>query len=245
VSAVSHWPSDAVDETLQVYLLGVVDFDDAVKLQERLVYELSGAATGGGILLLCEHPPGVSIGREGSAAQLKRSPLELERRGIPVRHVARGGDAIVHAPGQLAVYPLLPLQRLGLGLADYRERLEGAVVDVCRELRIGARRQEEAPGVWVRTGQAAALGAAVRSWVSLHGLYLNVAPAPEILQLVESPRFGRRASLQSVLQRPVSMNRVREALLRSLAARFGYTRQSVFAGHPWLVRTSRKVCVHV
>jgi lipoate-protein ligase B len=98
----------------------------------------------------------------------------------------------MHAPGQLAAYPIVPLDRLGIGLADYRRRLEEAVVDVAREQRVRAFRRTEEPGVWTRLGLMAQLGVSVRSWVAHHGLYVNVDPPPELMRLVQTNRGGQR-----------------------------------------------------
>ncbi|MGH7199105.1 MAG: lipoyl protein ligase domain-containing protein, partial [Planctomycetaceae bacterium] len=124
---------------LEVYLLGLVEFDAAQFLQERLVFEISGRSDRQGALLLCEHPPMITIGREGSRAHVQVDEHDLTARQIEVHWVGRGGGAVAHAPGQLAAYPVLPLDRLGLGLAEYRRRLEQGLLDVCGELHLSAR----------------------------------------------------------------------------------------------------------
>lgn len=172
--------------TLEVRLLGRLDFDSAQALQEWLGYELSGRRDGHGVLLLCEHPPLISIGREGSRTQVLASDAELTANEIPIRWVSRSGGAIVHAPGQLAAYLLLPLDRLQLGLADFRRRFESALLDVCHELRVPAKRMEHGPGLWTRGGQVGHFGAVVKNWVSQQGMWLNVHPQPGFLRMVRS-----------------------------------------------------------
>lgn len=251
----------APSASLEVRLLGVLDFDAAVQLQERLVYDLSGRNDRQGALLLCEHPPLISIGREGSSWQVLADEEELVARELPVRWVSRSGGAVLHAPGQLAIYPLLPLQRLGIGLEEFRRRMEGVLLDVCHELRVPAKAIDGGPGIWGRSGQVGHFGAAVRSWVTLHGMWLNVAPAPGWLRLVrseacrgpaptgdaargEAPAVeGRVSSLQEQLMRPVSMSAVREAVVRRLAAACGYETVHTYTGHPDLVRRTVRVCV--
>src|SRR3954454_12447761 len=87
---------------LEVYLLGLVDFEEVQQLQRRLVYDLG--ERGGGSLLLCEHPPTISVGRSGSRAHIVPDDEELRAMGIKVHWVNRGGGCILHLPGQLAVY---------------------------------------------------------------------------------------------------------------------------------------------
>lgn len=227
---------------LEVHLLGLVDFDSARRLQERLAFDLSGRDDRHGTLLLCEHPPVVTIGREGSRGDLPCDAHEWVSREIEVRWVPRGGPTLLHAPGQLAVYPLVPLDRLGLGLGEYRTLLEDSALAVCREHRIAATRSTCGPGVRGRTGRLAAVGTAVRSWIALHGLFVNVSPAMHVQRLVSGPEPV--GSLAAERQGPVSMHSVREGFVRHLAERLGYDRFHVYTGHPLLARTRRKVPVH-
>lgn len=230
--------------SLEVYLLGVVDFDSATALQDRLVYETSGRDDGQGTLLLCEHPPLLTVGREGSRSDILVEQHELTSRQMEVRWLNRGGGSMVHALGQLAVYPILPLDRLGIGLADYRRRLEEAVIDVCRELRVPANRDEVEPGVWCRCGQVAEIGVAVKSWVSYHGMFINVAPAMELMRLVGRRKSARRVtSLSAQRLRRTSMHTVREAVVRRLVERLGFERFHIYTGHPLLKRTRKPVYV--
>src|SRR2546427_10169943 len=104
-------PADeGVERTLSVYLLGSVDFEAALAFQRRLAYEVAGNRDSGA-LLLCEHAPLVTIGRHGSWRHVVLEPEELRARRWPVRWVNRGGGCILHAPGQLAIYHILPLDR--------------------------------------------------------------------------------------------------------------------------------------
>jgi lipoyl(octanoyl) transferase len=231
-------------ESLETHLLGLVDFESALNLQERIVYELGGRGDRLGCLLVCEHPPEISLGRDASRRDVLARDEDLEAREIPVRWVARGGGAVVHAPGQLAVYPLLPLDRLGLGVDGFRRRVESALMAVCHELRIAAKRRDDEPGVWTRYGQVAFVGAAVKSWVSCHGAFLNVTVDPGFLRLAAATPGQPATTLQSLRLRPVSMNQVREAVIRQIAAAFDYHTVHTYVGHPLLQRTRRRICTH-
>lgn len=276
----SIWPNRQ-SESLDVHLLGVVDFDAALLLQKHLVYEISGRNDRFGTLLLCEHPPTITIGREGSRADVLASQHELTARNLDVRWLNRGGGAVVHGLGQLAAYPVLPLDRLHCGLAGYRRRMLDAVIAACRELRVPAyevgvqpsgcrsriRENSERPaefsrilrhssatgqaeastpttstGVACRCGQFAFLGAAVKSWVSYHGLFVNVSSRLDLMRLVRSTAADSRiTSLAAQRLRPTSMHSVRESLVRHIAAHFEYARFHVHTGHPLLKRERRKV----
>lgn len=236
----------AAQGSLEVHLLGLVDHASCLQLQERMAFDIAGRRDTQGALLLCEHPPVITIGREGRALDVLADERTLESCEIDVKWITRGGGCIVHAPGQLSIYPILPLDRLAIRLPDYRERLESAVIDTCRELHVASKRQAEAPGVWGRAGQLAHFGAGVKSWVTTGGIHLNVRPESSFLRLVDANRLGvRSTSLEATLARPVGDAVVREALIRYICARFGYNRRHIYTGHPLLKRTRRLVCQHV
>ena len=154
-----------------------------------------------------------------------------------MRWLNRGGGCIVHAPGQLAVYPVVPLDRLKLGLVEYRATLVQSVLDVCRELGIPAWPVEQTAGVAGRGGQFAFIGAAVKRWVAYQGLFLNVHPLLRTQRLVSSGPNGQKlTSLEAVRGRMTPMSTVRESLIRNLSRRLGYAEYQIFTGHPLLKR---------
>jgi lipoyl(octanoyl) transferase len=237
--------ANRASDAIEVHLLGLVDFESALFLQERMAYEISGRDDRLGGLLICEHPPLVTVGREGSRAHILVEQRELTSRQIDVRWLNRGGGCLVHAPGQLAVYPIVPLDRLGLGLDDYRIRLEQTLLNVCRELRVAARLRDDEPGVWCRCGQVAHIGAAVKSSITYHGMFLNVCPAPDLMRLVRSNSSGERVSSLAIERaRNTPMHKVRESVVRNLTTQLGYDQSHLYTGHPLLRRTHRRIYVH-
>src|SRR5438876_6426547 len=101
------------DPILQVYMLGSVDFEAALALQHRLVFDIAGNRTAAA-LILCQHPPLITVGRQGSWAHILCDREELQARRWRMRWVNRGGGCLLHLPGQMAIYPILALDRLGL-----------------------------------------------------------------------------------------------------------------------------------
>lgn len=231
--------------SLEVHSLGLVDFNSAWGLQERLVYELSGRTDRQGALLLCEHPPLVTMGREASMAHLNVDRERLQRSEVPIRWIGRGGGAFVHVPGQLAAYLLLPLDRLQLSVVEYRRRLETSLLRVCREQRLPVKRREDAPGLWSRGGQVALFGAAVRSGITCHGMFLNVTPQPGLMRWTQpAGAEDRVTSLQALTRRPVDMATIRESVARNVADLFEYETMNFSTGHPLLQRTRQRACLH-
>ena len=175
---------------LEVYLLGLVDFEDVQQLQRRLVYDLG--ERGGAALVLCEHPPTISVGRSGSRAHILPDDDELRALGIRVHWVNRGGGCVLHLPGQLAAYLALPLEPLGLDLAALpRRAARGDPRRSSTSSTCGAR-----PGPTCRASSSAtrgwpSVGVAVNRWIAYHGLTLNVGPFLEPFDLIlDEPGTG-------------------------------------------------------
>jgi lipoyl(octanoyl) transferase len=232
-------PPAATDSVLQAYLLGLVDFEAALLLQRYLVYQVSGDRQAAA-LLLCEHPPLITVGRQGSRAHILCEPEELRSRGWQVRWVNRGGGCLLHQPGQLAVYPILPLNRLGLGVQTYLDRLQEVLLAVLADFSVRCETRPGQPGVWVNSRLIAGVGVAVRDWVSYYGAVLNVNPD---LALFRRVRCGGGAeppmtSLERERRGPPRPSLVRERLLEHFAARFHFERTSLFFNHPTLPRKS-------
>src|SRR3954469_1383188 len=159
---------------LEVYLLGLVDFEEVQQLQRRLVYDLG--ERGGALLVLCEHPPTISVGRSGSRLHIVPDDEALRGLGINVHWVNRGGGCVLHLPGQLAAYLALPLQRAGLTLTDYVDRLHRVILEVLDEFDLHGTVRADLPGVFVGQARVASVGVAVSRWIAYHGFTLNVGP---------------------------------------------------------------------
>lgn len=222
---------------LQVYLLGLVNFEAALGVQKRLAYHVAGEAPAAS-LLLCEHFPLITIGRQGSRSHILCEPEELRARQWPIRWVNRGGGCLLHLPGQLAIYPILPLDRLGLGLQAYLDRLHDVLVAVLDDFGMSGQTRAGQAGVWVGSRLIAGVGVAVRQWVSYYGAVLNVNPDLEPFRRVRcgSPGEEPMTSLARERRSPLRTSLVRERLLDHFAARFQLPAPALFFDHPLLSR---------
>ena len=120
-------------------------------------------------LWLAEHPPVYTVGLNGKAEHLPRTD-----NGIPVVKTDRGGQITYHGPGQIIVYILLDLRRLGFGVRALVRKLENAVIELLASYGIEANGSVDAPGVYVGGAKVAALGLRIRNGCCFHGLSLNV-----------------------------------------------------------------------
>jgi lipoyl(octanoyl) transferase len=227
-------PSAAV---LQAYLLGTVEFEDALSLQRRLVYEVSGNREQAA-LIVCEHAPLITVGRQGSSTHILYEPRELQSRRWPVRWVNRGGGCMLHLPGQLSIYPIIALDRFGLDLYGYLHHLHALLRDLLADLDVAGEARLGWPGIWARGRLIAGVGVAVRDWVAYYGAWLNVNPtlAPYRQVRCGGPAGGAMTSLERECRRPARPTTVRERLLERFAERFPCTRLSLFSDHPLLSR---------
>lgn len=147
--------------------LGRVEYEPTWRAMQRFTEERT-AGTPDEIWLL-EHPPVFTLGANASRAHL------IAPGDIPVVQIDRGGQVTYHGPGQLVVYPLIDLKRLGLGIRGFVTALERAVIGLAAEFRIAAEGRRGAPGVYVGGEKLASIGVRVRRNGSYHGLALNVA----------------------------------------------------------------------
>jgi lipoyl(octanoyl) transferase len=225
------------DPALQVYLLGTVDYADMLRWQRRLVYEVSGDRSRA-VLLLCEHRPLISVGREGSREHITYEPGDLATRGWPVHWVNRGGGCLLHLPGQVAVYPVLALDRLGLDLQGYLDGLHRVLTDVLTGLDVSAEPRPGRAGVWANGRLIAHIGVAVREWVAYFGAAVNVHPDLEPFRrvLCAGPGESPMTSIARELREPVRDATVRQRLVEAFAQHFGFARTSLFHNHPALTR---------
>lgn len=168
--------------------LGRVSYAEAEGLQRELVAKRQAGAIGD-VLVLLEHAPVVTLGRNARAANLLRTAEEMARLGVEVAECDRGGDVTYHGPGQLVGYPIMDLRacarpaflpprtgRLELGPVDYVRALEEVLIGVAADCGVACRRIQGLTGVWTVAEPArklAAIGVHIARGVTSHGFALN------------------------------------------------------------------------
>lgn len=154
----------------EVICAGRVPYGEALDWQRRLAEERIAGRLPHDLLLLLEHPPVVTLGRNSHPAHL------LQPAGVDVFEVERGGDVTFHGPGQLVGYPILDLRGPPhkQDLHWYLRTLEQALIDALAVLGISATRNPGYTGVWTEGRKIASIGVHVKQWVTWHGFALNV-----------------------------------------------------------------------
>ena len=167
-------------------------------------------------LWVIEHAPVFTLGQAGKWEHV------LNPGSIPVVPVDRGGQVTYHGPGQIVAYPLIDLRRAGIGVRDYVQRIEQAVIDTLAEWNITAARRNGAPGVYVAGAKIAALGIRVRRGCTFHGLAFNIAMDLEPFHRINPCGFqGLQVTQVLDLGGPSRLADVESVLVAELARQFG------------------------
>ncbi len=159
--------------------LGKVAYQSALLVQEQQAAALLSSDVDEQVVFTVEHPPTITIGKNGTRDHIVASDEELSRLGFEVFNVDRGGDVTYHGPGQLVVYPVLHLNPWKNDVSRYVRMLEEVVLLALQEVDVEGRRLEGYPGVWVGDAKICAIGARVKrrntgEFVTSHGLAFNV-----------------------------------------------------------------------
>ncbi len=160
--------------------LGQVDYQAAWNWQNALAQRLlasEGETQIAGWLLLLEHPPTITTGRRDSQTHIHGDTARLAAAGIERIRSNRGGLATYHGPGQLVGYPVVHLDRLGVGGVEaFVGKLQRLMIAVVSDAGQTATIEEGLPGVWIGTDKIGAIGLHVSHRVTTHGFALNIHP---------------------------------------------------------------------
>jgi len=153
---------------------GQQDYASGLRLQEEARRQVSAGAFDG-VLILLEHPPVITIGRGGGAENLRAGSSWLAGQGVELIFTDRGGNITCHNPGQLVGYPVLNLNHWRPDVHWYVESLEEVLLRTLRRFGLCGDRKASYTGVWLGNAKIAAIGVAVKKWITSHGFSLNIA----------------------------------------------------------------------
>jgi lipoyl(octanoyl) transferase len=192
---------------------------------ERLQLETLDAVMNGGeeTLFLLEHPPVITLGRNGGEENLLVSRKALEARGVEVVQSTRGGNITCHFPGQLVGYPVFRIDRRPGGLKNFFVDVEGAIIATLARFGVAAESREGFPGVWVGPKKIASIGIAVKRWTTYHGLALNIGSDLSLFDLITLCGLQDTAPTSLHLERgdeSVTMQEVKDVLREEIGTVF-------------------------
>ncbi|MGH9692448.1 MAG: lipoyl(octanoyl) transferase LipB [Candidatus Acidiferrales bacterium] len=223
------------DKICWVVDLGMFAYAPAFDLQRRLV-EARKARAIPDVLLLCEHPHVITLGRNGKREHLRAGERLMEQMRVEFQPTDRGGDITYHGPGQIVGYPILDLAEHRRDVRWYVGELEEVMIRATADYGIRGRRVEDRHGVWIDTSQGeeklAALGVHLSRWVSSHGFAYNVSTDLRYFDLIVPCGIpGKRAtSIERLLGRAVAIEGVRARLVAHFAERFERAMEPVSRG---------------
>jgi lipoyl(octanoyl) transferase len=211
--------------------LGLIGYADAAALQKRLVAARKAAAIED-LLLICEHPHVITLGRNGKRENLLASDHLLRQKGVEFHSTDRGGDITYHGPGQLVGYPILNLAAIRRDVGWYVRLLEETMIRATVDFGIAAERVAGKTGIWVRTPNGGeeklgAIGVHLSRWITSHGFAYNVSTDLRYFDLIVPCGIaGRKAtSLEKLLGRGVDRRQAAARLTQHFGEVFGLEMQ--------------------
>jgi lipoyl(octanoyl) transferase len=205
----------------------MVGYAGALELQERAVRARKAGAVEN-LLLFCEHPHVITLGRSGKRANLLAGDNVLRQKGVEYFETPRGGDITYHGPGQLVCYPILDLAAIRRDVVWYVRSLEEAMIRATAEFGLEARREAGKTGIWAggdgqQPEKLGAIGVHLSRWITSHGLAYNVATDLRYFDLIVPCGIAERkaTSLEKLLGRRVLPGELRPLMARHLAEVFG------------------------
>ena len=214
---------------IHVLHLGLVPYGTALQLQSTLS-QLRKEGRIENTLLLLEHSPVITLGRNARLDNVLASPEFLAQRGVELHEIDRGGDVTFHGPGQLVAYPIFDLRSFQprIGAVEFVRRLEEVLIRTCGDFGIGAQRIKGMTGVWTYAlpnkpeAKIAAIGVHISRGVTTHGFALNVSTDLDYFTLIVPCGLAGKpvTSMQRELQKSLSLDEVATAASRNFGRVF-------------------------
>jgi len=225
---------------ISILQLGRVDYATALKLQRSLV-ELRKAGSIADTLLLLEHPPVITLGRNAKRNNVLVSEEQAARAGVEIFECDRGGDVTYHGPGQLVGYPIFDLRGYTprIGAVDFVRKLEEVLIRTCADFGIATHRVRGMTGVWTLRHEAkiAAIGVHISRGVTSHGFALNISTDLDHFRLIvpcgiaDKPVTSMDRALASaypgIAVTPLTLSEVSESATRNFGRVFSTETTSV------------------
>ena len=201
--------------------LGRIPYAHGLELQEKLVVERQAGRIPDQLLLL-EHDPVFTLGRNARAQNVLLPAEALRERGFEVFETGRGGDVTYHGPGQAVGYPILDLSPDRRDVHRYIRDLEELMIRTCADSGLAASRVTGLTGTWLGDEKIGAIGVRIARWVTSHGFAFNVGTDLSAFDLIVPCGIRGRGvtSLERKLGRPVPLDEVMDRLAASFASVF-------------------------
>jgi lipoyl(octanoyl) transferase len=212
------------DCLLQIRDCGLADYREILQMQQLLREKRQQGQIPDTVLIL-EHPAVITLGARQSSNRVLIERENLKQKHIDVVDVRRGGGTTAHNPGQLVFYPILNLQKTGLGINKYIRELEAIGAELLVQLDVHSTRRKGAPGLWIDDRKIASIGVRVSRSITYHGMAINIQNDLSIFDYIV-PCGLVNVEMTSVLKetgKEYPMNQVKQKLSEILKEHFQYT----------------------
>lgn len=208
--------------------LDFIEYDNAWNLQKD-VFKLRTSNEINDTFFLLEHPHTYTLGKTADKKNLISNEAFLEKYGIKVYDIDRGGDITYHGPGQIVGYPIIKLSDWKEDTHLYLRNLEQIIIDVCGDFGLQTGRIEGLTGVWIEDRKIAAIGIKVSRWVTMHGFAFNVNTDLNLFNgIIPCGITDKKVtSLKEELGREIDIKEVKEMLIEKFEKRFDYNGHDV------------------
>lgn len=210
---------------LNILLLGKYDYKESLDLQFKLLKYRQEEKIND-TLILVEHPHVITLGKNAHKENIIASKGYLEKQGVDVVEINRGGDVTYHGPGQLVGYPIINIKEKKMGIKDFVNHLEEVFIKFLKEKHnIDAVRDDINNGVWVGSDKVTALGLAVKRWVTMHGFAFNIATDLKYFNLIVPCGIQGRGvtTVEKLIGEKLDFEEESQELLKYFIDEFGYT----------------------
>ncbi|MEI6631483.1 MAG: lipoyl(octanoyl) transferase LipB [bacterium] len=200
----------------EVFDLGLIEYERALSLQKETHLKVKEGLLESA-LIICVHYPVITLGRAAKENSLLVSREELQKRGIGLLRVERGGDITYHGPGQITCYPIFNLGYLKKDINLFLRQLEQVAISFFAGLGICAGQRKGLTGAWVENKKISSIGISIKNWITFHGLSINIK-SDDLggFRLIKPCGMDiEMACAEEILGRELKMGSLKENLIKS------------------------------
>lgn len=217
-----------MNRNLRVIDLKKKDFNDFYKLNyrmwlQRVANDISDS------VVFAEHPHVILVGKKGNIKEVMIPSALNRREKIPVYEVEWEGASSYRGPGQLGIYPVVHLNRQGMDIGEFKNKIGEIMIALLHQYGIKAEQHPEKPGIWVGENKIASIDIEAYQQVTRHGISLNVNPRLSLFRMLQSAEVGmcHVTSMYNILKKKVDTDVLKIQFVNMFQEEFGLKSQSV------------------
>jgi len=230
-----HLVNQYISKKLIYSDLGLIDYAKAWNLQKE-VFDKRVSGNTDDTFFMLEHPNTYTLGKTADKNNLISNKDYLEKEGISVFEIDRGGDITYHGPGQIVGYPIIDLKNWKQDTHLYLRNIEETIIKVCNYYGLNAGRKEKYTGVWIGERKICAIGVKISRWVTMHGFAFNINTNLNLFNGIIPCGIKDKevTSLERELGKRFDINEVKDKILEVFINQFNYDEFSTVKAEEYL-----------